>query len=71
MQKYWTRAQGPSSEIQERLYWAAGIAKTANDFAFTRNTEKAIEIALNVEQLVYEVSTLLNSASLIYRVCKT
>jgi len=35
------------------------------------NIEKAIEIALDVEQPVYEVTTFLNAASLMNRVCKT
>jgi hypothetical protein len=33
--------------------------------------EKGIEIALDIEQLIYEVNTFLNAASLINRVGKT
>jgi hypothetical protein len=33
--------------------------------------EKGIEIALDVEQLIYEVNTFLNAASLINRISKT
>ncbi len=35
------------------------------------NIEKAIEIALDVEQLIYEVNTFLNAASLMNRIHKT
>jgi hypothetical protein len=35
------------------------------------NTEKAIEIVLDLEQLIYEVNTLLNAASMINRISKT
>ena len=35
------------------------------------NIEKAIEIALDVEQLIYEVTSLLNAASLMNRIYKT
>ena len=35
------------------------------------NIEKGVEIALNVEQLIYEVNTFLNAASLINRINKT
>ena len=58
------------SEMQNRLDQAAGIAKAANACVDAGNIEKAIEIALDVEQLIYEVNTFLNSANLIYRVCK-
>ena len=43
----------------------------ANTCAEAGNIQKAIEIALDVEQLVYEVNTLLNSASLLHRIYKT
>lgn len=52
------------TEMLKRLDQAAGIAKAATTCAETGNIDKAIEIALDVEQLTFEVSNLLNSASL-------
>ena len=57
--------------MRERLDQAAGIAKAAETCAEAGNIEKAIEIALDVEQLIYEVNTFLNAASLMNRVYKT
>ena len=37
----------------------------------TGNIEKGVEIALDIEQLIYEVNTLLNAASLVNRISKT
>jgi len=59
------------AEIRKRLDQAAGIAKAAEACAETGNTEKAIEIALDIEQLVYEATTFLNAASLMNRIYKT
>lgn len=59
------------SEMRHRLDSAASIAAAANTCADAGNIQKAIEIVLDVEQLVYEVNTLLNSASLIHRIYKT
>jgi hypothetical protein len=39
--------------------------------AHTGNIEKGVEIALDIEQLIHEVNTLLNAASLINRINKT
>ena len=58
------------AEIQQRLDDAGGIARAAQACAASGNVEKGIEIALDVEQLVYEVNTLLNAASLINRISK-
>ena len=58
------------AEIRQRLDEAASIAKAAQTCAETGNIEKGVEIALDVEQLVYEVNTLLNAASLINRTSK-
>jgi hypothetical protein len=44
------------------------IAKAAEACADAGNTKQAITIALDVEQLVYEINTLLNAASLINRI---
>ena len=57
-------------EIRCRLEQAAGIAKAAEACAEAGNIEKGIEIALDVEQLIYEVNTFLNSASLMNRISK-
>jgi hypothetical protein len=58
-------------EMRERLECAAGIGKAAQACADAGNIEKAIEIALDVEQLIYEVNTFLNAASMINRISKT
>lgn len=59
------------SEMRDRLEEAAGIAKAASACADAGNVGKAIEIALDVEQLIYEVNTFLNAASLMHRTHKT
>jgi hypothetical protein len=59
------------SEMRERLDRVAGIAKAAEACAEAGNIAKAIEIALDVEQLIYEVNTFLNAASLMNRIHKT
>ena len=53
--------------IRERLDKATAIAKAAEVCASEGNAEKAIRIVLDVEQLVYEVNTFLNAASLLNR----
>jgi hypothetical protein len=58
-------------EMRERLEQATSIAKAAEACAENGNTEKAIEIVLDLEQLIYEVNTLLNAASMINRISKT
>jgi hypothetical protein len=57
-------------EMRERPDRAAGIAKAAETCAEAGNVTKAVEIALDVEQLVYEVTTLLNAASMMHRIHK-
>ena len=59
------------TQMRERLDQAAGIANAAQACADAGNIEKAIEIALDVEQLIYEVATFLNAASLMNRIYKT
>ena len=56
------------TEMRERLDKAASIAKAAKACADAGNIEKAIEIALDVEQLIYEVNTFLNAASMMHRI---
>jgi hypothetical protein len=58
------------AEISQRLDEPANIAKTAQACADAGNAKQGIAIALDVEQLVYEVNTLLNAASLIKRISK-
>jgi hypothetical protein len=58
------------AEIRQRLDEAASIAKAAQACADAGNTKQRIAIALDIEQLVYEVNTLLNAASLINRISK-
>jgi hypothetical protein len=57
--------------IRERLEQATGIAKAAEACAKAGNPEKGVEIVLDVEQLIYEATTLLNGASLINRCAKS
>jgi hypothetical protein len=59
------------AEMRERLDRAAGIARAAETCAEAGSLDKAIEIALDVEQLIYEVNTFLNAASMINRIDKT
>ena len=63
--------KGHLKEMRERLDHAANIARAAQTCADTGNVEKGVEIALDVEQLIYEVNTFLNAASLINRINKT
>ena len=58
-------------EMRERLDHAASIARAAQACADAGNIEKGIEIALDVEQPIYEVNTFFNAASLINRISKT
>ena len=57
-------------QMRERLDRAASIAKAAEACADSGNVEKGIEVALDVEQLIYEVNTFLNAASMINRISK-
>ena len=57
--------------IRERLEQAAGIAKAAEACVEAGDPEKGIEVVLDVEQLIYETTTLLNGASLINRRAKS
>ena len=58
-------------EIRARLDEAASIARAAEACSNAGNIPKGIEIALDVEQLLYEVNTLLNAASLMHRLGKS
>ena len=56
--------------MRERLDEAASLGQAAEACGKAGNIAKAIEIALDIEQLTYEVNTLLNAASLMNRICR-
>jgi hypothetical protein len=56
------------TEIRSRLDKAAGIGRAADACAGAGFHEKGLEVALDMEQLLYEATTLLNAASLIKRI---
>ena len=58
-------------EIRERLDNAASIARAAEACSEAGKVDKAVDIANDNEQLIYEVNTLLNAASLINRLGDT
>jgi hypothetical protein len=58
-------------EMRGRLDEAAGISQAAETCADAGNIPKAIEIALDLEQILYEVNTFLNAASMMHRIWKT
>ena len=58
------------TEIRNRLDKAAGIGRAADACAGAGFHEKGLDVALDVEQLLYEASALLNAASLINRVVR-
>jgi hypothetical protein len=58
-------------EIRQRLDNAAGIARAAEACSEAGNVDKAVDIANDIEQPIYEVTTLLNAASLINRLRDT
>lgn len=58
-------------QIRKQLDEAAQVAKAAVACADAGNVEKAIEIALDLEQPVYEAGKLLDAASLLNRLADT
>jgi hypothetical protein len=62
------RSKALVQEILERLNLAAGVAKAAQACVDAGDVSKAVEIALDVEQPIYEATKLLNAASLIKRI---
>ena len=58
------------NEIHSRLDKAAGIGRAADACAGAGFHEKGLEVALDMEQLLYEATTLLNAASLINRIAR-
>jgi hypothetical protein len=63
--------KGFIQQIVTRLDHATGIAKAAHACAEAGNVAKAVEIALDIEQALYEATTLLNAASLVNRIRQT
>jgi hypothetical protein len=57
-------------EIHTRLNEAAGIAKAADACAEAGDADRGVQVALDIEQLVYEANRLLDAASLINRLAK-
>ena len=57
--------------MRSRLEKAASIAKSAEACAVSGNIEKGIEVALDIGEIVYEVNTFLNAASMINRLGMT
>ena len=57
-------------EMRMRLDEAASIGKAAEACSEAGNVDKGVEVALDVEQLLYEVNTFLNAASMIKRLGK-
>jgi hypothetical protein len=58
------------TQIRTRLDKAAGIGRAADACAGAGFHEKGLEVALDMEQLLHEATTLLNAASLINRIAK-
>jgi phage-related minor tail protein len=70
----WTRIEVTMkaylTEIRNRLDKAAGIGRAADACAGAGFHEKGLEVALDIEQVLYEATTLLNAASLINRIAR-
>jgi hypothetical protein len=58
------------TEVRIRLDKAAAIARAADACAGAGFSDKAVEITLDIEQRLYEATTLLNAVSLINRIRK-
>jgi hypothetical protein len=58
-------------EMLQRLDKAASLAKGAEACADAANVDKGHEVALDIQQLIYEANTLLNAASMVHRIGKT
>ncbi len=58
------------TEIRNRLDKAAGIGRAADACAGAGFHEEGLEVALDIEQLLYETTTLPNAASLIDRMAR-
>lgn len=58
------------SEINKRLAKAAEIARAADACASAGSLDTAMDVTMDLDQLLYEATTLLNAASLIRRIAK-
>jgi hypothetical protein len=56
--------------MRMRLDKAAAIAKAAEACALSGNVETGVEISHDIEQLLYEVTTYLNAASMFRRIAQ-
>lgn len=56
--------------MRMRLDKAAAIAKAAEACALSGNVETGVEISHDIEQLLYEVTTYLNAASMFRRLAR-
>jgi hypothetical protein len=63
-------ADGEIELAANRLDKAAGIGRAADACAGAGFHEKGLEVALDIGQLLYEATTLLNAASLINRIAR-
>jgi len=57
-------------EIYTRLQEATRIAKAADACAEAGNADKGVHVAMDIEQLVYEATRLLDAATLLNRLAK-
>jgi hypothetical protein len=57
--------------MRRRLDKVASLAKGAEACASAGNVDKGLEVTLDIEQLIYEANTLLNTASTVHRIGKT
>lgn len=58
------------AEIRQRLDRAASSGRAAETCALADNVDTAVQIALDIEVLIHEVTTFLNAACLIHRIHK-
>jgi hypothetical protein len=58
------------TEIRTRLEMASAVAKGAEACADRGSIDKAVQLALEIEQAMYEASRLLDAASLINRLSR-
>jgi hypothetical protein len=58
------------AELRRRLDKASELARAADACAVAGSTEAALDVVMDVEQPLYEATTLLNAASLMNRLRK-
>ncbi len=58
------------TDVRAKLEKGLRIAKAAEACAVSGRTKKGIEVALGLEEIVYELNTLLNAAGMISRLGK-